>query len=95
MQFILRESFLATVGKRADSPIIVYNYLDGTVAHHIILNQSVMDIFDPLLLIDSHLIDSSFHDCFYALTSNNTVYQIELREGKNVIQEYSYAGSET
>lgn len=91
MQFILRERFLVTVDKRPDSPILIYNFEEGVVVHHIIMNDDILDVFDPFLLLDSHLVEPAVHNYFYAVSATkSTVYEIEFVSGRHVVRNYSY-----
>ena len=65
------------------------------MVHHILINDDILDIFDPFILFDTHLVSNSVYNMFFALSaSKDIVYQIELLYGKHHVTNFGFSNEE-
>ena len=95
MQFVLREKFLATVDKRNESAVLVFDYEEGVVIHHILLSDEIIQIFDPTILFDANIVPSSVYNTFFARSVNHTIFEIELSETRHLVHPFTYTNEES
>jgi WD40 repeat protein len=82
IEFVARETLLATVGTRSDSAILIYDFVKLETTHQIIANQNITNLFNPLIFIERSEVSQSIFDTFFLISAtHDAIIKISLTSG--------------